>query len=137
MGNKSESCQPSSALVGMSGFRCLQGYRSLRIPLEQTARQDSGLALFFPPTVVSLPVKTRGLDLVVQKLGPVVTYASKQPCGVGAEHPSLPFVQKEPSSESKVKGTCLAISCQDPRPPDPKILVFSLAPRLLEIWPWI
>lgn len=66
---------------------------------------------------------------MVQKLSPVVTYASKQPCKVGgAKQSPLHFVEEEPSSECKVKGTFLAISCQGPRSPDPKILVFALAP---------
>lgn len=71
------------------------------------------------------------------QLGPAITCASKQPSRRGAEHPSPHFVQEEPSSESRAKGRCLAISCQEPRPPDLRILVFFLTHCLLEIWPWI
>lgn len=106
--------------------------------MEQTTRQGSGFALLFPQTVHPLPVKTIGLDLVVQKLSPVVTYASKQPCKVGGtKQPPLHFVEEEPSSESKVKGTCLAISCQGPGLLTQKSWCLHLPHCLLEIWPWI
>jgi hypothetical protein len=74
---------------------------------------------------------------VVQKLSPVVTHASKQPCKVGAEHPSLHFVEEEPSSESKVKGSAWPFPARIPGLLTPKSWCFHLPHHLLEIWPWI
>lgn len=72
--------------------------------MEQTTRQGSGFALLFPQTVHPLPVKTIGLDLVVQKLSPVVTYASKQPCKVGGTK-QLPFIlwRRSPAQNPRSK----------------------------------